>query len=158
MRPLGGWLSDRIGGYRLLLVLLVGAAGCVGAVATLPSLALAVPLLFVAVGLLGMGNGAVFQLVPQRFAARMGIVTGIVGAAGGLGGFFLPSALGAAKDATGSYAVGLMMLSAAFMAGSIVLLELGSRWSVGWHTQAVKQSGIFCYRDRVRELLGREVA
>jgi NNP family nitrate/nitrite transporter-like MFS transporter len=158
MRPLGGWLSDRIGGYRLLLVLLVGAAGCVGAVATLPSLALAVPLLFVAVGLLGMGNGAVFQLVPQRFAARMGIVTGIVGAAGGLGGFFLPSALGAAKDATGSYAVGLMMLSAAFMAGSIVLLELGSRWTADWQTEAVKQSGIFCYRDRVRELLGREVA
>ena len=52
--------------------------------------------------LLGMGNGAVFQLVPQRFAGRMGIITGVVGAAGGLGGFFLPSMLGAAKDATGA--------------------------------------------------------
>ena len=58
-------------------------------------------------GLLGMGNGAVFQLVPQRFADRIGIVTGVVGAAGGLGGFCLPSLLGAAKDVTGSYAPGL---------------------------------------------------
>ena len=49
-----------------------------------------------------MGNGAVFQLVPQRFPDRMGIVTGIVGAAGGLGGFFLPSVLGATKDLSGS--------------------------------------------------------
>ena len=64
------------------------------------------PLLFIGMGVLGMGNGAVFQLVPQRFPERMGLVTGIVGAAGGLGGFFLPSMLGAAKDATGSYATG----------------------------------------------------
>ena len=58
--------------------------------------------LFARSGCLGMGNGAVFQLVPQRFADRMGLVTGIVGAAGGLGGFFLPSMLGAIKDSTGS--------------------------------------------------------
>ena len=76
----------------------------------------------------------------------MGIVTGIVGAAGGLGGFFLPSMLGAAKDATGTYAIGLMAFSAALMAGSFVLLELGTRWTVRWHSHAVKRSGIFCYR------------
>ena len=103
-------------------------------------------LLFVGMGLLGMANGAVFQLVPQRFANNMGIVTGIVGAAGGLGGFFLPSMLGAAKDATGSYAAGVMMLSALFMVGSFVLLELGSRWAVRWQEHAVRRSGIFCYR------------
>ena len=93
LRPIGGWLSDRIGGYRLLLFLLTLVAGCLGIVAMLPRLSLVVPLLFVTVGCLGMGNGAVFQLVPQRFASRMGIITGIVGAAGGLGGFFLPSIL-----------------------------------------------------------------
>jgi NNP family nitrate/nitrite transporter-like MFS transporter len=146
MRPVGGWLSDRLGGYRLLLLLLAGAGLSLGAVAMLPPLAVVVPLLFVTVGLLGMGNGAVFQLVPQRFAARMGIVTGIVGAAGGLGGFFLPSVLGAAKDATGTYAIGLMAFAAAFMAGSFVLLELGTRWKERWHLDAVKRSGIFSYR------------
>jgi NNP family nitrate/nitrite transporter-like MFS transporter len=150
LRPLGGWLSDRLGGYRLLLMLLAGAGLSLGAVAMLPPLAVVVPLLFITVGLLGMGNGAVFQLVPQRFAARMGIVTGIVGAAGGLGGFFLPSVLGAAKDATGTYAIGLMAFAAAFLAGSFVLLELGTRWSVRWQSQAVQRSGVFCYRERVR--------
>ena len=98
----GGWLSDRVGGYRLLLSLLGVVAACLGVVAVLPPLAVVVPMLFVTVGCLGMGNGAVFQLVPQRFASRMGIITGVVGAAGGLGGFFLPSILGAAKDATGT--------------------------------------------------------
>jgi NNP family nitrate/nitrite transporter-like MFS transporter len=107
-------------------------------------------MLFVTVGCLGMGNGAVFQLVPQRFASRMGIITGVVGAAGGLGGFFLPSILGAAKDATGSYATGLTLFAVAFVVGAVVLLELGSRWSSTWQEVAVKQSGIFCYRKHAR--------
>jgi MFS transporter, NNP family, nitrate/nitrite transporter len=149
LRPIGGWLSDRLGGYRLLLLLLAVVAGCLGAVATLPQLSMVVPLLFVTVGCLGMGNGAVFQLVPQRFASRMGIITGVVGAAGGLGGFFLPSILGTAKDATGTYAVGLAILSVAFAAGSMMLLELGSRWSATWEERAVRRSGIFCYRKKV---------
>ena len=76
---------------------------CVGAVAMLPSVHVVVALLFFGMGLLGMGNGAVFQLVPQRFPDRIGIVTGVVGAAGGLGGFFLPSVLGAVRELTGSY-------------------------------------------------------
>jgi NNP family nitrate/nitrite transporter-like MFS transporter len=150
MRPLGGWLSDRLGGYRLLLMLLTGVAASLCAVASLPPLRVVVPLLFVAIGFMGMGNGAVFQLVPQRFAGRMGVVTGIVGAAGGLGGFFLPSVLGAAKDSTGTYAVGLMACAAAFMAGSFVLLELGAWWNARWQPHAVQRSGIFSYRERVR--------
>jgi MFS transporter, NNP family, nitrate/nitrite transporter len=158
MRPLGGWLSDRLGGYRLLLLLLTGAAISLGAVATLPPLAVVVPLLFLTVGLLGMGNGAVFQLVPQRFPARMGLVTGIVGAAGGLGGFFLPSVLGAAKDATGSYAAGLTALFAVFMIGSFVLLELGSRWTLRWSSPAVDRAGLFCYRKIVASSLSRTSA
>src|SRR4029079_13537407 len=106
LRPVGGWIADRVGGYRLLVMLLAGGAVCIGAVATLPSVYVAVALLFLGMGLLGMGNGAVFQLVPQRFPDRMGIVTGVVGAAGGLGVFFLPSILGAVRDVTGSYASG----------------------------------------------------
>jgi NNP family nitrate/nitrite transporter-like MFS transporter len=149
MRPLGGWLSDRIGGYRLLLLLLGAVAIGLGVVATLPPLAFVVPTLFITVGCLGMGNGAVFQLVPQRFVGRMGIITGVVGAAGGLGGFFLPSILGAAKDATGTYASGLLLFALVFVAGSIALLELGSRWMTCWHPDAVKQSGIFNYRGKI---------
>jgi MFS transporter, NNP family, nitrate/nitrite transporter len=149
MRPLGGWLSDRIGGYRLLLLLLGVVAICLGLVSTLPPLRLAVPMLFVAVGCLGMGNGAVFQLVPQRFAGRMGIITGVVGAAGGLGGFFLPSILGALKDATGTYGAGLLLVALAFAVGTIVLLELGTRWTTRWEERAIKQAGLFSYRTVV---------
>ena len=107
LRPVGGWLSDRLGGYRLLVLLLVAFAACLlrrgrGAAAR----AVVVVVLFCGMGLLGMGNGAVFQLVPQRFAERIGMVTGIVGAAGGLGGFFLPTLLGMTRDYTGGYAAG----------------------------------------------------
>lgn len=149
MRPLGGWLSDRLGGYRLLVVLLGVAGVSLGLVSTLPPLAVVVPLLFLTVGCLGMGNGAVFQLVPQRFAGRMGIITGVVGAAGGLGGFFLPSILGAAKDLTGTYASGLMLFALAFAAGTFTLLELGARWTSRWDAAAVRQSGIFNYRGKI---------
>src|SRR5437016_4733068 len=89
LRPVGGWLSDKIGGYRLLLLLLAGVAGCLGGVGRFPVLPLEVGLLFLSMGMMGMGNGAVFQLLPQRFPDRVGLLTGLVGAAGGLGGFFL---------------------------------------------------------------------
>ena len=84
LRPVGGWLSDKIGGYRLLLVLLAG-------VAQLPPLPVVIVLLFVTMAMLGMGNGAVFQLVPQRFAGRVGVVTGLVAQAGEWAGFFCHS-------------------------------------------------------------------
>src|SRR5215467_8688663 len=91
LRPVGGWLSDKIGGYRLLLVLLAGLSVLLLGVGTLLPLPAEVAALFLTMGMLGMGNGAVFQLVPQRFCARIGIITGLVGAAGGFGGFLLPS-------------------------------------------------------------------
>jgi NNP family nitrate/nitrite transporter-like MFS transporter len=77
----------------------------------------------------------------------MGIITGVVGAAGGLGGFFLPSILGAARDATGTYTAGLMVVAFAFVAGTMMLLEVGARWTMRWESAAVKQTGLFSYRS-----------
>ena len=158
LRPFGGWLSDRIGGYRLLLLVLVAVSGALAGAATLPALPSVIVLLFVATGCLGLGNGAVFQLVPQRFSDRMGLITGIVGAAGGLGGFFLPSLLGLVRDQTGSYGPGLALLSLAFVAGALGLLQLGSAWAVRWPPSALKQSGIFCYRNTARTWFGQRAA
>jgi NNP family nitrate/nitrite transporter-like MFS transporter len=105
-----------------------------------------------------MGNGAVFQLVPQRFPTRIGLVTGIVGAAGGLGGFFLPSVLGVVKDATGVYTGGLLLFAAAFLAGAVMLLELGARWSRHWPSEAVRQTGVFAYRAQLRPSPSEDLA
>jgi NNP family nitrate/nitrite transporter-like MFS transporter len=146
LRPVGGWLSDRMGGYRLLVGLLAGFAACLAVVAMTPPPLVALGVLFVGMGLLGTGNGAVFQLVPQRFSGRIGIATGIVGAAGGLGGFFLPSVLGVVKDVSGQYTAGFLLFAAAFLAGTFALLELGTRWSQRWHPEAVRQAGVFSYR------------
>ena len=147
LRPVGGWLSDRLGGYKLLVLLLVTFAACLCVVAAAPPLAVAVAVLFIGMGALGMGNGAVFQLVPQRFPERIGLVTGIVGAAGGLGGFFLPTLLGMAKDYSGSYRSGLLVCVGLFLTGTLVLLELGAWWSRRWAPASVDRAGIFAYRS-----------
>lgn len=147
LRPVGGWLSDKIGGYRLLLVLLAGVGGCLMAVGRLPAHPLEVALLFLIMGMLGMGNGAVFQLVPQRFSERVGILTGLVGAAGGLGGFFLPFLLGTIKQRTGQYSGGLYLFAAAFVLAALILLELGTRWRTSWHADLIERAGIFSYRN-----------
>ncbi len=158
LRPVGGWLSDRIGGYPLLLVLLLGVSVCLLVAAGLQPLTVEVTVLFVALGLLGMGNGAVFQLVPQRFGNQIGLVTGIVGAAGGLGGFFLPSMLGAVRDATGGYGAGLLMFAAALFAGAVTLLQLGAYWVPRWESGAVKRAGVFCYLGYLRERFRQQEA
>jgi NNP family nitrate/nitrite transporter-like MFS transporter len=88
----------------------------------------------------------------------MGLVTGIVGAAGGLGGFFLPSVLGVVKDATGAYTAGLVLFAAAFLAGAAMLLELGARWSRQWPAAAVRRAGVFAYRTPLRTVLGGDPA
>ena len=146
LRPVGGWLSDRVGGYRLLVGLLAAAGICLGIVAALPPVGMAVAVLGVGMGLLGMGNGAVFQLVPQRFPDRIGLVTGVVGAAGGLGGFFLPTLLGSIKDLTGQYTLGLVAVAALFGLGTLVLLELGAYWSTRWAPATVERAGVYSYR------------
>ncbi|HEY6491528.1 MAG: MFS transporter [Terracidiphilus sp.] len=148
LRPVGGWLADRLGGYRLLLGLFSGAALCLFGVSTLPALALVVPLLFLTMGMLGMGNGAIFQIAPQRFPAEIELTTGIVGAAGGLGGFFLPSALGALKDFSGSYGVGVLCFAILISASIAVLLEFGVQWSGNWTPRALQQTRVFSYRAR----------
>jgi NNP family nitrate/nitrite transporter-like MFS transporter len=147
LRPVGGWLADKIGGYRLLLTLFACVALCMIVVSSLPPIALVVPALFLVMGVLGMGNGAVFQMAPQRFPADIELLTGIVGAAGGLGGFFLPSILGAIKDVTGSYGIGLLSFAGLMLASIFLLLEFGVHWRSTWATSALARTRIFSYRN-----------
>ena len=107
MRPVGGILADKIGGARVL----IGVFTAIAALSLLLSFASIVPFTIGALGCaaaLGLGNGAVFKLVPQYFPKETGTVTGLVG---GLGGFFPPLELGLVKDATGTYTIGFVLLS-----------------------------------------------
>ena len=142
LRPVGGALSDRLGGYRMLLSLLTAACFLLASLALLPPVAVAIGLLAFIMSMLGMGNGSVFQLVPQRFPDRVGILTGLVGAAGGFGGFLLPSLLGLMKDLTGSFNAGFLILSAAFLAGSLSLLYLKNVWTRTWPVDAALRAGL----------------
>src|SRR5215831_16016557 len=110
MRPVGGWLSDRVGG----LAILTWVFPFVTAMALLMTLQTMVPFTIGALGMaaaIGLGNGAVFKLVPQYFPQSVGAVTGLVGAMGGLGGFFPPLALGIIKQQTGSFVGGFVLLA-----------------------------------------------
>ncbi|MFO0842579.1 MAG: MFS transporter [Gemmataceae bacterium] len=128
LRPVGGYLADRFGGIRMLLVLYSGLALTMLGMATLPSVGVALPLLFVGMGCLGMGNGSVFQLVPQRFQKEIGVITGVVGAAGGLGGFFLPTLLGQVKGWTGSFGLGFALFALTGLGCVVILVALRVRW------------------------------
>lgn len=142
LRPVGGTLSDRLGGYRMLLAMMAGVAICLAGVGTLPAVYPAVALLVVAMALLGMGNGSVFQLVPQRFPDRVGLLTGLVGAAGGVGGFLLPNVLGQLKDRTGSFGTGFYSCSGAVLLGFAALLYLGPVWKRQWTTDSAVRAGL----------------
>ncbi len=132
LRPLGGALADRMGGTRVLTgVLAVVAALAVG-LASLPGLGLTVAMLIFTMGTLGMGNGAVFQVVPLRFPAAVGPMTGLVGAAGGLGGFLLPFALGSLQGSTGTFAAGFLVFAAAAVAASVAVTRRQRAWQTDW--------------------------
>lgn len=141
-RPIGGSLADRIGGIKSLSVVY----GVAAVVLTLTSLGLPHPWMalaaFVCVMIaLGMGNGAVFQLVPQRFRKEIGVMTGLVGMAGGLGGFNLASSLGYARELTGSYRIGLLIFAALSVLALTGLTGVKKRWRTTWgaaHLTAAK--------------------
>lgn len=136
IRPLGGALADRIGGERALCILYGAATVIFGLIGFgLPTIWLAFPAFFVGMLVLGLGNGAVFQLVPTRFAQQVGILTGLVGMSGGVGGFYLASSLGAARQATGSYSLGFL----AFAGIALVALVCVSICRRSWNKPAGAQ-------------------
>jgi NNP family nitrate/nitrite transporter-like MFS transporter len=133
VRPIGGAIADRLGGVRVLSVLYALAAAALVAVSFgFASFALGFASLLAAMLALGIGNGAVFQLVPQRFRAEMGVMTGLVGMTGGVGGFYLASSLGVARQATGSYQAGFLVFATLAVAALALLTRAKRRWRSDW--------------------------
>jgi NNP family nitrate/nitrite transporter-like MFS transporter len=131
-RPLGGALADRVGGIRSLSVFYTTAALALVIASFTGSLTICTAAFFVAAGAFGMANGSVFQLLPQRFAADLGVMTGLTGCGGGLGGFFLASSLGYAKGLTGTYFAGLMTFAGLCVIALVGLGLVKRRWRTTW--------------------------
>ena len=115
----------------MLSVLLFGIGVIYGLSASSPLLGFMIFLLLAIMACLGLGNGAVFQLVPQRFRQQIGIATGVVGAVGGLGGFLLPILLGSLKQWGGSFGFGFGVL-ALLAFGALIALRALTGVQEGW--------------------------
>jgi NNP family nitrate/nitrite transporter-like MFS transporter len=133
VRPIGGAVADRFGGIRALTVMYIVAAIAI-AIASfhLPMAWMALTSFVIGMLALGMGNGSVFQLVPQRFRSEIGVMTGLVGMTGGVGGFYLASSLGYSKQFTGSYQAGLLVFAALATLALVGLSSVKTRWRTTW--------------------------
>jgi len=154
-RPVGGFVADQIGGIRTLLVLFGVVSATYFAIAFLPGgpapvnggsgivagwslldMPVAawrgVVVFSVGVLCLGMGNGAVFQLIPQRFRGEIGTMTGLVGCFGGIGGFFLAKTLGMSKEMSGDFTAGFLFFSVLVAVGLVALAGVKRRWRTTW--------------------------
>ncbi len=137
LRPVGGAVADKMGGIKSLYIFFgtVATLAVVNATMSLP-FGLAIVVLFLIMANLGMANGAVFQLVPQRFGKDIGIMTGIIGAAGGLGGTALIKTLGWSKGAFDGYTTGFMIFAAVVLVAIAGISLVKTRWRTTWGLKA----------------------
>jgi len=137
LRPVGGAVADKLGGVKSLYIFfgIVTALALTTAFVKLPFW-LAIVVLFLIMANLGMANGAVFQLVPQRFGKDIGIMTGLVGCAGGLGGTALIKTLGWSKEAFNGYSVGFMIFAGVVVLAIIGISLVKTRWRTTWGVSA----------------------
>ena len=137
LRPVGGNVADKIGGVKALYFFYGAVAALVALTATVKlPFGIAIFVLFLIMANLGMANGAVFQLVPQRFGKDIGIMTGLVGCAGGLGGTALIKTLGWSKGAFDGYGAGFMIFAVVVLVAILGLSLVKTRWRTTWGVQA----------------------
>ena len=137
LRPVGGNTADKIGGVKSLYFFygMVALLVIISATIELPFF-VAIFVLFLIMANLGMANGAVFQLVPQRFGKDIGIMTGLVGCAGGLGGTALIQTLGWSKGVFDGYTAGFLIFAAVVIIAIAGLSLVKTRWRTTWGVQA----------------------
>ena len=137
LRPVGGSVADKIGGIKSLYFFygVVALLAIINATVELP-FAIAILVLFLIMANLGMANGAVFQLVPQRFGKDIGIMTGLVGCAGGLGGTALIKTLGWSKGAFDGYTAGFLIFAIVVLVAIAGISLVKTRWRTTWGISA----------------------
>lgn len=146
VRPVGGLIADKLSGVRVLLALLLIISTCNFSFALLmPAFAGGMALISALYVCFGLGNGATFQLVPHRWKGKTGVMTGIIGAAGGIGGFYLPVVMGIARESTGSYQWGFVtfgVLAAAAFGFVLLLQRQWLAWALPREVERDLSSGI----------------
>jgi len=137
LRPVGGNIADKVGGVKALYFFysMVALLVAITALVDLPFF-IAIFVLFLIMANLGMANGSVFQLVPQRFGKDIGIMTGLVGCAGGLGGTALIKTLGWSKGEFGGYTEGFLIFGAVVLVALLGLSFVKTRWRTTWGVAA----------------------
>lgn len=137
LRPVGGTIADRVGGIRSLYYFLISVIVLIFINAFIPlPFWLDIAVMFLIMANLGMANGAVFQLVPQRFSKDIGVMTGIIGSAGALGGVAILKILGASTLIFGDYTIGFMIIAASVAIAILGLSLVKKRWRTTWGIQA----------------------
>lgn len=135
-RPFGGALADKLGGIKALGVFYTVAAGAMVTAALFDSLWICGGAFFIASGAFGMCNGSVFQLLPQRFARDISLMTGLVGCGGGIGGFLLGRLFGLSREYTGSYTAGIIFFAGLAVVALAGLFLVKKRWRTTWGASA----------------------
>jgi NNP family nitrate/nitrite transporter-like MFS transporter len=132
LRPLGGYVSDRVGGIATLCVVLTAATAAFLMLSATPSLVITTILFMFCFAALGVGNGALFQLVPHRWPANTAVAASMIGEIGALGGVILPNAMGLSKQYTGSFAPGFLGYAAftALVLGGLFIWQ--RKWTRTW--------------------------
>ncbi len=129
IRPLGGHIADKVSGATALMYFLGGIAAVNFLFSLLtPPLLLGIVLFLALYIFYGLGNGAIFQLVPHRWPFQTGLMTGIIGAAGGIGGFYLPTVNGIVFEATGTYNLAFAIFGTIALVCLVIVKLLHSQW------------------------------
>ena len=142
LRPVGGWMADKFGGIRTMQRLFAATAVCMLLVSFSLPFWLAVVFLLLGTATLGMSSGAVFQLVPLRFRNNVGAVTGMVGAAGGLGGFILAWCIGQSKQLTDGFFLGFFIFTLLAALSLYGINKVKSRWRTTWGAGSVTSARV----------------
>ena len=139
-RPLGGAFADKLGGIRSLGIFYSAAAAAMILAASSTNLWVCGAGFFIASGAFGMCNGSVFQLLPQRFARDISVMTGLVGCGGGVGGFVLGMLFGTSKAHTGSYSTGILLFAGLCILALAGLEVVKQRWRTTWGSTVAARS------------------
>ncbi|MBI4911899.1 MAG: NarK/NasA family nitrate transporter [Acidobacteria bacterium] len=133
LRVVGGWLADHLGGIRVLYLLCAVILLGVGAAATLPNSAIAMALVIaLAMGAMGAGNGAVFQLVPLRFKGDTAVAGSLIGEVGALAGGFLPNAMGLGKQYFDTFTPGFLGGATLTVLALAIITYVTRDWTSTW--------------------------